>query len=193
MQRSALVQEVETMDFLDKINISKMKHYDNRSEAPLGALLQVLESGGRAVGMRTEFPNGPTTLDAALLVLTGARLGTLLVGEEVSGPAIDVSALIEIVACDAAPTFRTRGLPMTGGMLLGPTARSGTYFVWAVRTAAPGSLQEDLGAVCVRDDQKSSAKTKFILIRALPEFVILTSNITVDRIDRTPLGGTRGP
>jgi hypothetical protein len=129
------------MDFLDKINISKMKHYGNWSEAPFGALLQVLESGASAVGMRTEFPMGPTTLDA-LLVLTGARLGTLLVGRELSGPAVDVSALIEIVACDAAPTFRTPGLTMTGGMLLGETARSGTYFVWAVGTAAPGSRQE---------------------------------------------------
>jgi hypothetical protein len=181
------------MDFLDKINISEMKHYDNWSEAPLGALLQVLESGASAVGMRTEFPRGPTTTSDALLVLTGARLGTLLVEGEMSGPAIDVSALIEIVACDAAPTFRAPGRPMTGGMLLGATARSGTYLVWAVGAAAPGSRQEDLGAVCVRDDHESSAKGKFIQIRALPGFVILTSTITVDRIDRAPSGGTRGP
>jgi hypothetical protein len=47
--------------------------------------------------------------------------------------------------------------------------------------------------VCVRDDHESSAKGKFILIPALPRFVILTSTITVDRIDRAPSGGTRGP
>jgi hypothetical protein len=179
------------MDFLDKINISEMRHYDNWNEAPLGALLQVVESGASAVGMRTEFPMGPTTLDA-LLVLTGARVSTLLVGGEVSG-AIDVSALIEIVACDAAPIFRKPSLTMTAGMLLGATARSGTYFVWAVGPASQGSHQEDLGAVCVRDDLASSAKGKFILIRALPGFVILTSTITVDRIDRAPSSGTPGP
>jgi hypothetical protein len=48
MHRSALVQEVETMDFLDKINICEMKHYDNWSEAlhaPMNHDSRISESG----------------------------------------------------------------------------------------------------------------------------------------------------
>jgi hypothetical protein len=69
----------------------------------------------------------------------------------------------------------------------------GNLFCMGGRNGGPRFSSGDLGVVCVRDDHESSAKGKFILIPALPRFVILTSTITVDRIDRAPSGGTRGP
>jgi hypothetical protein len=176
------------MEFLERINLSEIAFYERWTDAKLGALLQVTIDGDPIVGMRTNLPReGPGAAYNALLIVSGAKAGRMLVGQEVEGPAIDVGAQLEIVACSAAPARPKPGTKAAQGMLLAYPGKIRSYFVWAV-----GSDYTDLGGVCVRSDRLDTSVGKYIPGLNWAELIILSSRVDVAlRSDRGegPLNG----
>lgn len=134
------------MDHLDALTLPEIRIFNRWTDAPKGALLQMMAGDHIVVGMRTTFKaaNGEPN---ALLVLSGHGPGELITDAYLDGPALDVSDKFEIAAVEPAPVESVNFGKLPAGALLRHTQKPGTFFVWFVMGDSKVS-----GAICVASD-----------------------------------------
>jgi hypothetical protein len=137
------------VDHVDLLKLPDIRVFRNWRDAPKGALLQISFGGEIYVGMRTTYKVANGEPDA-LLILAGDDVGELVTDAYLSGPALDVGAELEIVACDPAP-FETTNIPqLPAGALFRHLQYDAAYFVWI---KLPDGHGLGRGAVCVLSDR----------------------------------------
>ncbi|HEY1942789.1 MAG TPA: hypothetical protein VGH40_11760 [Roseiarcus sp.] len=110
----------------------------------------------------------------ALLIVSGSRAGRMYVGADLSGPAIDVSAQLEIIAVDAAPTTPAQGFQATPGMLMAYPTAPQVYFIWTT-----GENGEALGPVCVRTERTGPVVGECFPKLSWTDLVVLSLKVDV--------------
>jgi hypothetical protein len=137
-----------TMNHVDLLRLPDIRIFRNWRDAPKGALLQMSVLDQIIIGMRTTYQVADR--DAALLIVAGDAAGVLVVPDARQiGPALDIGAKVEIVACDPAP-FETRHTPqLSTGALFRHVRNDKVYFVWFIFPNEHGLGGVGSGGVCV--------------------------------------------
>jgi hypothetical protein len=108
------------MSFLEKVALPDIRVVYPWQQAPLGALLRVSFRNTPSLGMRCRF-QAQKFVDALFVISPEEQRGTIVTAEELTGPGLDVSNLLELAANDPSPF-----LPMGGAFTMGTIYQSET-------------------------------------------------------------------
>jgi hypothetical protein len=121
------------MDHLDELSLSEIRLIDPWSNAKRGTLLQMSVNGRATIGLRCNFITANVTHEG-LAIIAGENMGKLAIDVELSGPAFDVSEIVEIVIGGLGP-LPQRTQPLRPGLTV---HHGGAYYLCVDRASGIG-------------------------------------------------------
>ncbi len=159
------------MEHVNALGLNDIHVFDPWTGAPQGAVLAMsTRIGADVIGMRSRLKtaNGGTDMVA---VLSGEHVGKMLTAGELTGPAFDLSSLVDIVAPQPSafayrPDARVRGT-------LAHHPGEASFYVWAEMHPGSGA-----GWVCVGARDASRLGACFDALDTAA-FVIVASHVGI--------------
>ncbi len=125
-----------------KFRISELKVVVSSEQAPVGTLLQIREQKLDIIGMRCEIAvNGSRR--PYFLPLRGDQRGELIEGALLTGPALDVSSLVDVAVIEPAPRRLTDEDSQLRGIVCEVGAGSGLLVIRAQLGSIATTFQRD--------------------------------------------------
>jgi hypothetical protein len=131
------------MKQLEELALSEIRSIDPWSDAKMGTLMQMLVHGQPTIGVRGNYKFGNGTVDG-IAIIAGDSMGGFVLGTDLSGPALDVSETLEIVATKLGPHPRPRQLPP--GLLV---QYEGKHYLWINVLPSGGAA----GFICLENGE----------------------------------------